>query len=113
LQSIVDYSLFTDDVIELDKHDIKANYLVDEKLEFDNNVIDLVNKTLFRTGDDYTMTIDFDRQTCELVFDEGSTLIDIESSLVFEDNVVTINYSFGEEKKKIVISLKETLWKKS
>jgi hypothetical protein len=33
--------------------------------------------------------------------------------LTFENNVVTIIYSFGEEKKKIVISLKETLWKKN
>ena len=109
MQSIVDYCLFTDDVIELDKHDIEANYLVNEKLEFDNNVVDLANRTLFRTGDDYTMRIDFNRNTCELVFDEGSSVIDIESSLVFENNVVTILYSFGEEKKKIVISLREAL----
>ena len=113
MQSIVDYCLFTDDVIELDKHDIEANYLVNEKLEFDNNIVDLANKTLSRTGEDYTMKIDFNKQTCELVFEEGSTLIDIESSLTFENNVVTIIYSFGEEKKKIVISLKETLWKKN
>jgi hypothetical protein len=109
LQSIVDYCLFTDDVIELDKHDIEANYLVDKKLEFDNNIVDFVNRTLFRTGEDYTMKIDFNKQTCELVFEEGNTLVDIESSLTFENNVVTIIYSFGEEKKKIVISLKETL----
>ncbi len=109
MQSIVDYCLFTDDVIELDKHDIEANYLVDKKLEFDNNIVDFVNRTLFRTGEDYTMKIDFNKQTCELVFEEGNTLVDIESSLTFENNVVTIIYSFGEEKKKIVISLKETL----
>ena len=113
MQSIVDYCLFTDDVIELDKHDIEANYLVDKKLEFDNNIVDFVNRTLLRTGEDYTMKIDFNKQTCELVFEEGNTLVDIESSLTFENNVVTIIYSFGEEKKKIVISLKETLWKKN
>lgn len=113
MQSIVDYCLFTDDVIELDKHDVEANYLVNKKLEFDNNVVDLVDRTLFRTGEDYTMKIDFNKQTCELVFDEGNTVIDIESSLIFENNVITMDYSFGEEKKRIVISLKETLWKRS
>ena len=82
---------------------------MNKKLEFDNNVVDLVDRTLFRTGEDYTMKIDFNKQTCELVFDEGNTVIDIESSLIFENNVITIDYSFGEEKKRIVISLKETL----
>ena len=107
MNSKINYILYTDKKKEIEK-EIMANYIPDELLEFEENVIDLINKIYKRKTDDYELIIYFSTNTCELKYDENHAFkFEIESFFKAKDDRIHIEYAFDEEIKKLIIDLKE------
>lgn len=103
----INYILYTDNNKEIEK-EVEANYIPNKLLEFEENVIDLDNKTYTRKTTDYEIIIDFATKICEIKYDnEHSFKFDIESFFKVNDDQIHIEYAFDEEIKKLIINLKE------
>ncbi len=103
----INYILYTGNNKEIEK-EVEANYIPGKLLEFEENVIDLINKTYSRKTNEYEMIISFATKMCELKYDEEHSFkFDIESFFKTKNDLIHIEYAFDEEIKKLIINLKE------
>jgi hypothetical protein len=104
----LDYVLFTDDKKDIEAKDVMAIYVPNKSLEFEENVIDLANKTYRRRTLEYEFLIDFNTRICELKYDDnGSIQFEIEAFYKAKNDQIYIEYAFDDEIKKLTIDLKE------
>lgn len=104
----VDYALYTDNMQSEYAKDIKAFYIPNKYLKFNNNEIDLENERFRRTTEDYELIIDFKTKMCILNFDNlDAGKFSIESFYKSSDNNLVLEYALGEEIKKIIVTIRK------
>ena len=86
---------------------IKNNYLkINEEETI--NIVDIKNKLYKRITNDYNMEIDFVNNICTFILDNNEKWsINIECNIEIIKNTIIINYQIDDDKRKILIILKE------
>ena len=72
------------------------------------NTVDLNNKTYLRENDDYKMKIDFKNNTFNFFLKKHQKELSnklLSSSMVIEDEFITLKYALDKEEKKVIIHL--------
>ena len=104
----IDYLLFTDDKIEIKKENVIAYYEPLRSISFEENKIDIKDKTYTRKTEELELIIDAKNKKCVLKYDDYNSLkFDIQVELIIKNDKITLSYILGEEKKKLIITMKE------
>lgn len=105
---VIDYTLYAEGNVLLDKKNIPAKHKKDDSLSFDDNYIDLKNKKYKRHTNEYEMTIDFNSNICTIKYSDLDPIeFKIESKLLISKNEIIIKYNFSDGEKKIIVKMKE------
>lgn len=106
----IDFEIFTNNNKEFEKTQIDGIFIPNEKLTFEENTIYLKEKKYHRKTSDYEMIIDFVEKLCEIKYEQLTAgKFELPADINIEDEKIILEYSLGEEQKKIVILLKEVI----
>lgn len=104
----VDYTLYTSNILTDTASDIKAFLIPNKYLKFNENEIDLENKRFRRITDECEIIIDFETHMCFLKFDNlDAGKFSVEGFFKYTNNIIVLEYSLGEEIKRLEVTIKE------
>ena len=106
----VDYKLYTGNKIEMERKNIDALFYPYKSIEFEENRIDIENHLYYRKTKDYAFVIDFTTKICKLKYDDSHIFkFQIEALIKIKEDIITLQYAFDDEIKKLDIYLKEVI----